>query len=207
METIPKHFKAMLDTLAYTEGTLGVSNNGYDLLFNNYTIVGWVDNVDFGHQGDTWLITSNNYSTTAAGRYQFLATTWYDMSQRVKDELKLPKLSTPIIYEKNSYNYNAPFNKVNQDYLAYKYLKLLKITEDLLKEAEKSSSNFSLMIAKTKLDCKWTSLARALSSSDTPCEKQAKPGDVKNPQVCTPKACSSGSEEIWTVYKMALAKY
>ena len=41
METIPRHYKAMLDTLAYTEGTLGVSNNGYDLLYGNYIINGW----------------------------------------------------------------------------------------------------------------------------------------------------------------------
>ena len=207
METIPKHYKAMLDTLAYTEGTLGVSNNGYDLLFNFFTINGWSDNAEFGHQGKNWSVPIGNDFTTAAGRYQFLASSWYDMSQREKDILKLPKLDTPITYKKVNYNYNAPFNKVNQDYLAYKYLKLKKITEELLVEAEKSVNNFSTMIEKTKLDCTWTSLARSLSSSAKPCEKQAKPGETKNKQICTPKVCSSGAEEIWTVYKIALSKY
>ena len=48
---IPKHYKAMLDTIAYTEGTLGVSQNGYDILFNLYTITGWSPNCNFGHGG------------------------------------------------------------------------------------------------------------------------------------------------------------
>ena len=206
METISKYYKAMLDTLAYTEGTLGMSQNGYDLLFGSYTINGWDNNIEFGHQGDKWLVKAGTYSTTAAGRYQFLAGTWLEKSKKEADTLGLKKLEKPIIFKGDEYYYNAPFTSKNQDYFGYKLIKS-KVSESELIKAEKSANDFSLMIQNNKLDCTWTSLARALSSTAKPCFGQAKPGSVKHKEICQPNGCSSGAEEIWSIYKKALSSY
>ncbi|MBL8721303.1 MAG: SH3 domain-containing protein [Myxococcales bacterium] len=67
--------KALLDTIAYAEGTRGYSQDGYDVMFSFKTFA----SCD-GHPRKT--ICSGGYCSTAAGRYQFLSTTW--------DGLKLP---------------------------------------------------------------------------------------------------------------------
>jgi len=63
--------KALLDMIAYTEGTLGVSNNGYDVVYGTpYKIIaGWTPDTKIVH--GCWGTDS-----TAAGRYQFLCKTW-----------------------------------------------------------------------------------------------------------------------------------
>jgi len=71
-----KEEKALLDTISFAEGTLGKSNNGYDILFNNYIINGWTENTDIVHQGRDWITGSNGSS--AAGRYQIVIATWVD---------------------------------------------------------------------------------------------------------------------------------
>ncbi|MGZ3478260.1 MAG: glycoside hydrolase family 24 protein, partial [Polyangiales bacterium] len=67
--------KALLDTIAYAEGTRGYSQDGYNVLFNFVTISSCNS-----HPNRT--ICSGGYCSTAAGRYQFLTTTW--------NSLKLP---------------------------------------------------------------------------------------------------------------------
>ena len=69
-----KEEKALLDTLAYCEGTLGVSNNGYDVVVGYKIIAGWTKDTDIVHGGRDWYSRANN--STAAGRYQFLYGTW-----------------------------------------------------------------------------------------------------------------------------------
>lgn len=206
MITITKRFKAMLDTLAYTEGTLGRSNNGYDVLFNFYTINGWNENCNFGHLGNEWLVDSGGYKSTGAGRYMFLATTWWELSKKEATNLNLSKLQSPNKFGDKTYEYNAPFTKANQDYFGYVLLSN-KVTEEDLKNAEKSPQEFSKMIQNRRLDCTWTSLARALSAGDKGCFNQAEPGKVKNKTICGGEGCKSGAEEIWTVYIKALSKY
>ena len=70
-----KEEKALLDTLAYCEGTLGVSNNGYDVVVGyNRIIAGWTKDTNIVHGGRDWYDKSTN--STAAGRYQFVYDTW-----------------------------------------------------------------------------------------------------------------------------------
>jgi muramidase (phage lysozyme) len=67
--------KAILDMLAYAEGTLGVSNNGYDVVVGSKRVIaGWTKDTNIVHGGKDWFSISSN--STAAGRYQFLYNTW-----------------------------------------------------------------------------------------------------------------------------------
>lgn len=67
--------KALLDAIAWAEGTRGYSQDGYNVIFSFKTFTDCDD-----HPRRT--ICSGGYCSTAAGRYQFLTTTW--------DGLKLP---------------------------------------------------------------------------------------------------------------------
>jgi muramidase (phage lysozyme) len=67
--------KAILDMLAYAEGTLGVSNNGYDVVVGSKRVIaGWTKDTNIVHGGNDWYSKSSD--STAAGRYQFLYGTW-----------------------------------------------------------------------------------------------------------------------------------
>ena len=61
--------KALLDTIAYAEGTRGVGQDGYNILFAFKTID------DCNHHPNR-TVCSGSYCSTAAGRYQFLTNTW-----------------------------------------------------------------------------------------------------------------------------------
>lgn len=70
-----KEEKALLDMLAYAEGTLGVSQNGYDVLVGvKRVIAGWTSDTTIVHMGSDWIDKASKSS--AAGRYQFLKSTW-----------------------------------------------------------------------------------------------------------------------------------
>jgi muramidase (phage lysozyme) len=69
-----KYEKALLDLIAYTEGTLGISQNGYDVTVNFRRIIGWTPDTDIIHGLNNWYDSATN--STAAGRYQFLGSTW-----------------------------------------------------------------------------------------------------------------------------------
>ena len=71
-----KYEKALLDVIAYAEGTLGTSNNGYDVTFGHWVINGWTENTDITHQGGDWAQPFGSKTSDAAGRYQFLQSTW-----------------------------------------------------------------------------------------------------------------------------------
>jgi muramidase (phage lysozyme) len=185
-----KYYKSFLDLISYTEGTLGVSKNGYDVLFNNYTIVGWDNTFNIGHQGEKWYDKGKDASP--AGRYQFVTTTWCGLSEKYKNDLSLEKLKTPFTFFNKKFDYNAPFNKINQDYLAFKLLSSV-ITESELKDMSKSLTDFEKILTnKNELLKQWVSL---------------KVLPIKNKQICKPNGCSSYYEELYNVYKLALSKY
>jgi muramidase (phage lysozyme) len=91
--------KAFLDLISYCEGTYGQSQNGYDVLYSENPnelrlIEGWTEDTTIVHGNEKWKVyIGNNLYTTAAGRYQFLGSTWIGINNNV----------------------NAPINKKNQD--------------------------------------------------------------------------------------------
>jgi muramidase (phage lysozyme) len=101
--------KAFLDLLSYCEGTYGKSKNGYDVLYSQKpselrVINNWTENTTIIHGKEKWKVALNNDNTlftTAAGRYQFIGSTWEEMNNKI----------------------NAPMTKVNQDNAALKLVK------------------------------------------------------------------------------------
>jgi muramidase (phage lysozyme) len=79
-----KEGKAMLDMIAFAEGTAGVSKNGYDIMQNFYQLVEWNNNYSGKHEGDKWKKTTGG--TSAFGRYQFLEGTWKSISKKLYGE-------------------------------------------------------------------------------------------------------------------------
>jgi muramidase (phage lysozyme) len=61
--------KALLDTIAYAEGTKGHGYDGYNILYAYKT-------VDDCNRHPDRVICSGSYCSSAAGRYQFLNKTW-----------------------------------------------------------------------------------------------------------------------------------
>jgi muramidase (phage lysozyme) len=74
-KAIPLAARPLLDTIAYAEGTAGVSQNGYDVLVGFGQISEWTENYDKGHP-DKLIQLNSKLKSTAAGRYQFLTKTW-----------------------------------------------------------------------------------------------------------------------------------
>jgi len=91
---------AILDLLAYSEGTLGRSQNGYDVVFGYRVIVGWNENSTIAHGLNNW-VSSGSVVSSAAGRYQFIAKTWVGINNGV----------------------NVPLSKTNQDNAAIRKIK------------------------------------------------------------------------------------
>ena len=134
-----RYEKAFLDTVAWAEGTLGVSNNGYDVLVNDNPslgsriVVGWTPNTDIIHGLNSWKVTVGGVKSTAAGRYQFIGSTWIEMNNNV----------------------NAPITKENQDVSAIRQLKRL-----LGSNYDFNISNVNEMaIAKSKIKGTWSSFS------------------------------------------------
>ena len=74
--TIPLEAKPLLDTIAFAEGTAGVGQNGYDILVGYGRISNWDPNYTSDHPNIKVYIPSIKTYSTAAGRYQFLNSTW-----------------------------------------------------------------------------------------------------------------------------------
>jgi muramidase (phage lysozyme) len=70
--------KSLLDMISYSEGTLGISNNGYDVLVGGRVIQGWSETTNITHLNRQWYNSSAN--STAAGRYQFLYKSWVEVN-------------------------------------------------------------------------------------------------------------------------------
>ena len=131
-----KHEKALLDLIAWAEGTLGVSQNGYDVTFNFYRIKGWTNNTDITHEG--WEFPFGNKTTTAVGRYQFRLDTWKDIWG----------------------GKNKPLTKENQDEAA------LKLIQRRFNETDFESRKVSIYDLETrdKFDIMMNKLAREWAS-------------------------------------------
>lgn len=72
---VPLHISLLLDMVSYTEGTAGHGQNGYDIMFGYHVIKGWTPDTNQLHPNICWPFGKGNCST-AAGRYQFLYSTW-----------------------------------------------------------------------------------------------------------------------------------
>ena len=131
-----KHEKALLDLIAWAEGTLGVSQNGYDVTFNFYKIEGWTPNTNIVHEG--WCFPFGNTTTNAVGRYQFLLTTWKSIWG----------------------GENKPLTRKNQDEGA------IKLVQKRFKETdlEPRSVNITEIHIREKFDIMMNKLAREWSS-------------------------------------------
>ena len=128
-----KEIKAILDMIAYAEGTLGCSQNGYDVLNNFYKINGWTPETTMKHGGESW-----RGSTTASGRYQILFTTWNEVMG------------------------NKSFNKKNQDLCGEKLinirLKQTKFESSNVDLTTLSSNRNNFIKLLNKLAPEWASL-------------------------------------------------
>jgi len=178
-----KEEKALLDTIAYCEGTLGVSNNGYDVIVTYKIIAGWTENTDIQHGGSNWYQKSAN--SNAAGRYQFLYTTWLGGTE-------------------NKPRPNLPMTKQNQDKRA------LEIINSVMKDIDKTQlTNKSIFDkALNKLCKQWASIpvtADIIDNYPKPntlhkAGKSYYAGDGVNSTKYT-------SDKIFEIYKLALTKY
>jgi muramidase (phage lysozyme) len=131
--------KALLDMLSFAEGTLGVSNNGYDVVVGSKRVIaGWTKDTTIVHGGSAWLDKANN--STAAGRYQFLYSSWVGNSK-----------------------VNKPMTAANQDARA------LEIIDSVAGNVDKSKmpndrNEFNKMIQ--KLCVQWASLPVVTTVTD-----------------------------------------
>lgn len=66
---VPHKHRALLDTIAFTEGTRGHGQDGYNVTFAYHYFSSCTHHPNLH-------ICSGGYCSTAAGRYQFLTTTW-----------------------------------------------------------------------------------------------------------------------------------
>lgn len=73
--------QAFLDAIAYSEGTAGHGDDGYNVLVGGDLFHGYAD-----HPRKLVTLNKAGLKSTAAGRYQILAGTWNDL----KAKLKLP---------------------------------------------------------------------------------------------------------------------
>jgi muramidase (phage lysozyme) len=71
-----KEQKSMLDSIAFAEGTQNYPNNGYNTMFTGKQFSGYKDH-------PRKIQRSNGYASDAAGRYQFLSTTWDSLAKRL----------------------------------------------------------------------------------------------------------------------------
>lgn len=71
-----RNMRAFLDLIAYSEGTQGRGDDGYNLLFGYGTFDSYADHPRV-------YVPYGNTSTSAAGRYQILARTWDDLQSRL----------------------------------------------------------------------------------------------------------------------------
>lgn len=66
---VPSKHKALLNTIAFTEGTRGHGQDGYNVTFAYHYFSSCAHHPN-------WRICAGGYCSTAAGRYQFLTSTW-----------------------------------------------------------------------------------------------------------------------------------
>jgi len=133
--------RALLDVIAYAEGTIGLSNNGYDITFGHWVIQGWSENTDINHKGADWAQPFGKTTSNAAGRYQFLQSSW---------------MGNWTGGDKTKEGQNVAMTKSNQDIAALYQIKTKrKVTDDEISGLE-DLSTFTTVI--NKLAPEWASL-------------------------------------------------
>lgn len=73
-----RNVRAMLDAIAKAEGTFGRGDNGY-----NINVGGRTFNNNYARHPEIMVQLSPRLRSNAAGRYQFLSTTWKPLAQRL----------------------------------------------------------------------------------------------------------------------------
>jgi muramidase (phage lysozyme) len=76
-DIVNRYEKALHDTIAFAEGTQGIANDGYDVLFGYNTYHVTAPNCA---EHPNRCMKFQNTCSTAAGRYQFLVGTWNSIS-------------------------------------------------------------------------------------------------------------------------------
>jgi muramidase (phage lysozyme) len=143
----------LLDTIAYFEGTIGRSANGYDILLGGKVMNGWEVNTTIVHRcvfsssagciDKTWYNESKN--STAAGRYQFVGKTWGSVSKKLKNVD------------------NAPMTKSNQDEFGLYLAKGRGVKSNDLENGLKSLTGFKSLLK--KMENEWESFKRSLNNN------------------------------------------
>jgi muramidase (phage lysozyme) len=172
-----KEEKALLDTLAYCEGTLGVSNNGYDVVVGFKRIIaGWTKDTSIVHGGRDWYDKSTN--STAAGRYQFVYDTWVGNDKK-----------------------NLPMTKENQDQRG------VELINFCLKGMDKTTltNKTNFLLALNKLCTQWASIpvTSDITDKDGIVHKAGYSYYAKTTINKTPYS----ADKIFEIYKLALSKY
>ena len=180
MSKLTKYEKALLDLIAWAEGTLGVSQNGYDITFNYYKIIGWTPNTDIVH--GNWKFPFGNQTTTAAGRYQFLYGTWVEINN----------------------NINVPMTKDNQDKAA------LKLINRRFKQKviDSRTVTISELVNRDKFEIMMNKLSPEWASFVVTKDVVFQGNTIKRGQgLYSGQGSKSTIGEFYNVYKKALAKY
>lgn len=181
--------KALLDMIAYAEGTLGVSQNGYDVIVDFYTIVDWTPDTDIIHGNNDWNVKGGSNST-AAGRYQFKGSTWMG---RWTGGSKTKK------------GQNVPMTKANQDAAALWLIKSYRLPSTAIDsrtvtvEEITTRSKFDILLQ--KLAPEWASLPLTKDVTYDGQLKKAGTGFYSG------QGGRKSADELWGVFQKALALY
>lgn len=112
-----KEQKAMLDSIAFAEGTSKYQNDGYNTMFTGKQFSGFKDH-------PRKLQTGGGYTSDAAGRYQFLSTTWDPLAKKLGLE---------------------DFSPTSQDKAAIELSRQYDVTQELLQKEGMSMKVSSLL--------------------------------------------------------------
>ena len=175
-----KYEKALLDMISFAEGTLGVSNNGYDVTVGFFTINGWTNDTDIKHGEMDWY--NKELNSTAAGRYQIISGTW-----------------------KEVLGSNLPMTKTNQDFAATTLINIkLKSTfidnrsVDITNLEDKTQ--FDIMLS--KLSSTWSSIPLTKTYTDGKGVTR-----VSGNSYYDDKKTSNSTNKLFQIYKKALSAY
>lgn len=122
---ISKNLNAFLDMLAYSEGTAGRGDDGYNVLFGGKLFTGYADHprVKFYEKKDEFVKNGKVDYTTAAGRYQLLSR-YFD------------------VYSRNLELYD--FSPESQDAIAIQQIKERKALKDI------EAGRFTVAVSKVR---------------------------------------------------------
>jgi muramidase (phage lysozyme) len=180
MSKLTKYEKGLLDLIAWAEGTLGVSQNGYDVTFNFYKIIGWTPNTDIVH--GNWKLPFKGKTSNAAGRYQFLYNTWVEINNNV----------------------NVPMTKDNQDKAA------LKLVNRRFKEKfiDNRTVTISELTNRDKFDIMMNKLAPEWAAFIVTKDVIFQGKTIRKGQgLYSGQGSKFTVDDFYNVYKKALAKY